>query len=196
MHQQKLSVMKSVMLHFAVGLVALLFLSSKEVAAQKWALSTNAVDYVYLGTLNLEGSAALSQHLSIHLGVRYNPWTFNNAKTQFQDRQQTYKAGIRYWLWNTYSGWWFYGGGQYREYNRGGLIGPETEEGDAFGAGLSAGYSLMINKHFNLDFGLGLWGGMTSFTLYSCPQCGRLLDSGTKFFCTYDNLLISLAWIF
>ena len=31
---------------------------------------------------------------------------------------------------------------------------------DRFGAGLSAGYSLMLASHFNLDFGLGFWGGV------------------------------------
>ena len=30
---------------------------------------------------------------------------------------------------------------------------------DRFGAGFSAGYSLMLAKHLNLDFGVGFWGG-------------------------------------
>lgn len=166
--------------------------------AQDWSLSLNLPGYLYLGTLNIEGSVAVGQHVSVHAGAKYNPWTFNSNSPEMmmQSKQQTYRGGIRFWPWNIYSGWWFSGRVQYQEYNRGGIIGPETEEGDAFGVGVSAGYTLMLHKHFNLELGLGFWGGHTVYTTYSCPKCGRIIDNGKKWFILPDDLIVSLAWIF
>ena len=147
--------------------------------AQTWAVAVNAADAIDLGTISVEGSAAVSQHWSLHAGVRVNPWTFGRKDTfnglfsepnpdQKQGRKQVYAMGARWWPWNVYSGWWVGGKAQYQEYNRGGLrlpigVGNDggAEEGDAFGAALSGGYSLMLREHWNLDFGLGVWGGWT-----------------------------------
>lgn len=72
----------------------------------------------------------------------------------------------------------------------------KTEEGDRFGAGLYAGYTHMLSSHFNLEFGLGLWGGMASYRQYSCPVCGLTTDSGTKAFILPDDVMISLVYVF
>ena len=47
-------------------------------SAQDWSLSTNLMDYVSLGTINVEGSVAAGRYLSVNASVRYNPWTFQN----------------------------------------------------------------------------------------------------------------------
>ena len=60
----------------------------------------------------------------------------------------------------------------------------------------SAGYSLMIGSHLNLDFGLGLWAGRTWYTRYACPRCGRTLEKGSRPFVLPDNLIISLTYVF
>lgn len=167
-------------------------------SAQDWSVSTNAMDYVSLGTLNAEVSMATSRHISINASARINPWTFHKGdpSKQMQNRQQTYAVGIRYWPWHIYSGWWMSGMAQYQEYNRGGIISATTEEGDAYGLSIGAGYSLMLHEHWNLDFGLSLWGGQKTFVTYACPSCGKITEKGAKWFFLPNDLRVSIAYIF
>lgn len=167
-------------------------------SAQDWSVSTNAMDYVSLGTLNAEVSMATGRHISINASARINPWTFHKGdpSKQMQNRQQTYAVGVRYWPWHIYSGWWMSGMTQYQEYNRGGIISATTEEGDAYGLSIGAGYSLMLHEHWNLDFGLSLWGGQKTFVTYACPSCGKITDKGAKWFFLPNDLRVSIAYIF
>lgn len=177
---------------------ALLCLTAQQARAQRWSIGTNVVDYLNLGTLNAEAGVAVAQHFSLHAGARYNPWTFNRAdeERQFQNRKRCYYGGVRYWPWHIYSGWWAGVQGQYQEYNRGGLFRRETEEGDAYGAGLSVGYTLMVHKRLNVEFGAGAWAGKTRYTTYACPYCGKVLDKGEKFFILPNDVMVSLVYIF
>jgi predicted RNA-binding Zn-ribbon protein involved in translation (DUF1610 family) len=165
--------------------------------AQQWSVGTNAVDWLNFGTMNIEASVAVAQHISVNASARYNPWTFNakDPATQLQNREQTYRAGIRYWPWHVYSGWWIGTSAQYQEYNRGGILSRETEEGDAFGLSVSAGYTLMIHKFVNLEFGAGIWSGQKAYTTFACPSCGRMYTLTTKrkqIFCEHCGYLTEL----
>ena len=71
-----------------------------------------------------------------------------------------------------------------------------TEEGDAYGLSLGAGYSLMLGKHVNIDFGLEVWGGRTIYTVYACPTCGKVTESGKKWFFLPNDLVLSFQWVF
>ena len=152
-------------------------------SAQKWSISTNLTDYVMLGTMNAEGSVACGRHISTELSARVNPWTFHKGDPgkQMQNRHQTYAAGVRYWPWHIYSGWWISGMAQYQEYNRGGIISQKTEEGDAFGLSAGAGYSLMLHK---------------TYITYACPSCGRITDKGSKWFVLPNEIRVALQYIF
>lgn len=166
-------------------------------SAQDWHISTNIGEWANLGTANIEAGLALDRHFSLHGGAAYNPWTFRSSSgRQFQNRRQQYEAGIRFWPWHVYSGWWVEATARYCEYNRGGILKAATEEGDSFGISLSGGYSLMLTGHLNLEFGLGAYTGMTVYTSYSCPRCGRVTGSGRKWFLLPDDLTIGLVWIF
>lgn len=185
------------MKHLITSLFFSMFVALLPASAQKWSVAVNAAEALQLGTISLEGGVAVGQHASINATAKFNPWTFNEGTDkQFQHRHQTYSIGARWWPWNVYSGWWLGGKAQYQEYNHGGIISQQTEEGDAFGLGICGGYSLMIGKHFNMDFGLGLWGGKTIYTVYARPAKGRLIDSGSKWFILPNDLIISFAWIF
>ena len=185
-----------------------LFSLAQTASAQQWAVAVNAADMVSLGTISAEGSVSVGQHATINAVAKVNPWTFNkNRPEQFQNRQQTYSIGARWWPWNVYSGWWMAGRAQYQEYNRGGsrvlsvmtgLRGEPamTEEGDAYGLSLGAGYSLMLGKHVNIDFGLEVWGGRTIYTVYACPTCGKVTESGKKWFFLPNDLVLSFQWVF
>ena len=170
------------MKHLLTSLIFFFVVSAAAATAQTWAVAVNAADLAELGTLGVEGAAAVGQHWSIHASAKVNPWTFARRDTgnglfsepnpnQKQNRKQEYAIGARWWPWNVYSGWWvggkgqyqefkWVGGkGQYQEFNRGGFFTETSQEGDAFGAGFAGGYSLMLKEHWNLDFGLGGWGG-------------------------------------
>lgn len=175
--------------------------------AQTWAVAVNTADAIELGTFSLEGSAAIAQHWSIHAGAKVNPWTFGKEDTwnglfsepalkQKQDRKQVYYAGARWWPWNVYSGWWVGAKAQYQEYNHGGFLIKNAEEGDAFGAALSGGYSLMLREHWNLDFGLGVWGGWTKYTRYEYPENGKLTERGNRWFFWPNEVILSIVYIF
>lgn len=180
-------------------IAASVFLSAGGVcSAQTWSVGTNAGDWLALGTINAEAGVSVARHLTVTAGARLNPWTFrgNDPQNQVQYRQQTYNAGLRYWPWYVYSGWWLGAGGQYQEYNRGGITGRTAEEGDAWGATLSGGYTMMLHRNLNVEFGASLFGGYALYTTYACPQCGKVTDAGTKWFVIPNSLIASLIWVF
>ena len=171
--------------------ILLLFLllgATLPLRAQRFALGTNGVDWLSLGTLNIEASAAISQKYSIHVGTELNPWTFRagDPEKQLQMRQNSYWGGLRMWPWHVYSGWWMGADFRYSVYNGGGILKRETEEGDAYGAGLWGGYSIMLDERWNLDLGMGVWGGYKKYTCYACPLCGVIVDQGEKAFILPD----------
>ena len=59
-------------------LISLLFFCAATAMAQTWSVAVNAADAIELGTIGVEGSAAVGQHWSIHAGAKVNPWTFGN----------------------------------------------------------------------------------------------------------------------
>lgn len=166
--------------------------------AQKVAVSTNLIDYACLGTLNMDVAYSVAQHWSLHAYVKYNPFTFNKGEPdeQFQYRQQSYALGTRFWPWHSFSGWWIAGRMRYQEFNAGGIFSDTAEEGDRVGLGLSAGYTVMISRHFNVEFGIGAWSGLSWFRKYSCPVCGLTLEQGHKWFIYPDDIMISFSYVF
>ena len=176
----------------------ILALSSQQVKAQDFSLSTDLLGYARLGTMNVDASYAVSRRWSIVAGARYNPFTFRRGdiEKQFQTRQQSYSIGARLWPWHIWSGWWFAGKLRYQEYNQGGIVSRKTEEGDRIGGGLYAGYTHMLSSHFNIEFGVGLWAGMDRFRQYDCPMCGHVVDSGDRMFILPDDIMISVAYVF
>jgi len=165
--------------------------------AQRLALSQNLADDLLLGTLNAELQYSVHRSWTLGAGTRYNNWTWRpRQEDQFEARQKTFYVGARWWPWYTYSGWWAGGKLQYQEYNRGGLKGPETEEGDAFGISLGGGYAVHLNSWLNVDLGVFGWGGMTRYVTYACPHCGQRTDAGTKSFFLPDEVRVAVQFIF
>ena len=177
-------------------IVVAVFLSHMEMDAQKFSVSTNLLGYAALGTMNLDASYALSRRWSLVAGVIYNPFSFSSGEDQYQMRQLSYCLGARLWPWHIWSGWWFASKIRYQEYNMGGILSPQTEEGDRIGAGLYSGYTYMDSRHFNMEFGLGFWAGLDKYRKYSCPKCGLTLQQGDRAFILPDDLIVSLVYVF
>lgn len=179
-------------------MVLLMSMTSSVCMAQRFSVSTNLLGYAALGTMNAEISYSVSRRFSITAGAVYNPFTYRKdvPDKQLQLRRRSASLGIRMWPWHTWSGWWFAGKGKYQEYNFGGLVSPETKEGDRVGLGLYAGYTHMLGPHFNLEFGLGAWAGMDFYRKYSCQVCGVTLEDDEKPFVLPDDIMISLVYVF
>lgn len=160
---------------------------------RKISIGTNILDYLNLCTLNFDGGLGINRHLSIHLCGKYNPFSWESRSGRFQQRELSAAIDVRVWPWYIYSGWYYGGGVRYQQYNRGGIISPKTEEGDAFGASLKGGYALMINRWMNLEFGVGIWCGMRHYRIFEKPACGKQTSSGRKFFILPDNINISVV---
>lgn len=121
-------------------------------------ISTNLVCWADLATVNLALEYACSRHWSADVTYEYNGWSFKGGS--LSDKRHGVTLGARYWPWYTYSGFWMrpFLGAESSD-SRGLPLSFLNGTTDRFGAGFSAGYSLMLSKHLNLDFGLGLWGG-------------------------------------
>lgn len=181
-----------------IVVVLLAALSGLSASAQKFSLSTDLVDLSCLGTMNIEGSLSVSRRWSLTAGVVYNPFTYRTGQPerQFHLRQQAYSIGARLWPWHALSGWWFAGKLRYQEYSHGGIFSKKSYEGDRCGVGLYSGYTYMISRHFNVEFGVGLWAGADWFSRYSCTVCGLKEDSGCKAFILPDDLMIAIVYVF
>lgn len=167
-------------------------------SAQRVALSTNATDYLVLGTFNARVDVAVSRRLTVGATLKYNPWTFHKGDPDRQLQYRQFKAAVnfRVYPWNIYSGWWVEAGPQYQQYNCGGIIAPKTEEGDAFGAKFGFGYSYMLSQHINIDFGLCGWTGVSVFTQYDKPGHGAIVGKGVKGFILPNDILVAITYIF
>ena len=166
------------------------------VRAQNFALTTNVLDYVNLGTLNLEASCGIARNWSLSAGVKYNPFTYGEGRGEIAEKQRSVDAGARFWPWHVYSGWWLSGKLKWQEYNEGGILSLQAVEGDRLGGGLAAGYTFMLNTHLNLDIGLGLWGGYDKYKTYDCLKCGKIVDAGEKIFVLPNDILLTISYIF
>ena len=59
-------------------LVAILAASAQGLA-QNWAVSSNLAGLADRGTLNASASRSVSQHWSMNVGLRYNPFSYGDA---------------------------------------------------------------------------------------------------------------------
>lgn len=180
----------------SILLAALLICIGLPCAAQRWSLGTNFMDYANFGTMNLEGSLATGQHWSMTAVAKFNPFHYEKKGEPLSARQQLYGVGVRFWPWHVYSGWWAGSRLQYQQYNNGGLVSPETSEGERYGLTLSGGYTYMLSDRVNVEFGAAFWGGWGWYATYDCPVCGLTVDRGKKFFVLPDEAIISLVYLF
>lgn len=168
------------------------------VSAQRASVSTNALTWVNLGTINAEGSLSVSKHMTVFAGAKYNPWRIGTKSNQaFYNKQVAGYAGVKYWPWHVYSGWWFGAKAQCQDFEEFGIFTEGLIRGKALGAGISLGYSFLITSKFNIDFGIGGWGGrLLDYERYEEIYDNEPLVSGPRNFVFVDNLIIAVAYIF
>ncbi len=182
----------------AILLATLLCCLTHRADAQKFSLSTNMLEWANFGTVNVEAGMSLSQHVSLHLGGKYNPWKFNTQSGMpVYNNQTTAYLGCRYWLWYVNSGWWLGARVRYLDFQETGVLRPKLFEGRSVGAGLLFGYTFMLNEHLNLELGGGAWGGRhLEYARYRTVSSRELLDSGARNFFFIDELSLSIMYVF
>lgn len=193
--------MKNIGNIYKVLVAALLLMCIPHMAdAQKWAVSTNALSWAGLGTINAETSVSVHQHFSINAGFVANPWQMNTPTyVNLKNRQYGGYVGMKYWPWHVYSEWWVGAKFQYKNFEQVGLLSPNLRRGDAVGGGLAGGYTFLVGRNFNVDVGLGLWGGrLLRYREYEGNVAveSKLIDVGPRNFMFLDNVMIALVYIF
>ena len=186
------------MRHTAFLLIALLVSAQWTTSsARRWSIGTNLLDYADFLTVNAEAGMSVDRHWSVGMKARYHPFHFcRSSGDRIQNKTLTISAGARYWPFFTYSGFFYGAKIQWDRYNTGGILSPSTIEGDAWGAGLHFGYALMLGRHINIEFGLGLWTGWASYREYSSPVCGKRTGCGSGMFIAPDDIAINIIYIF
>ena len=164
--------------------------------SQDLSLSTNVLDYVSGGTFNVNASWGIARHFSVEAAVKYNPFSFGAGENEWFNRQRSLSVGGRWWPWYRYSGWWASAALRGQEYSVCKPGDRSSTEGNRYGAGIGAGHSFMLGKHFNLDVGAGLWAGYGVYSVYACQRCGRTVDEGSGFFILPSDLILSISYIF
>lgn len=178
--------------------IALLTAASVSGHAQKVAISTNLVEWGNFGTINADAGLSVSQHFSLHIGGKYNPWTYHTRSGMpVYNKQTTAYLGARYWPWYVFSGWWIGARVRYLDFAETGVLRPKLFEGKSIGAGALLGYTWMINENFNIEIGGGIWGGRhLEYSRYRTPGSRDLLASGPRNFAFIDELSVSLMYVF
>ena len=159
----------------------------------QYSVGTNLLSWVYFGTANLEFNASLNNHFSVFAGGKYNPFkiTTKGEKDIFHTQKTGY-LGAKWWPWFVNTGWWIGMKGQYSDFSTVGIMSSYTREGVAVGGGISGGYTFMLGRHFNLDLGLGLWGGTyLEYVDYEKPD-----DPKPGMFLKLDNIIVSFTYLF
>lgn len=163
---------------------------------QNYSISTNLVDYLALGTLNLELSYPISRNYSLNLRGEYNPFSFKSSSSDLRNKHFAISIGGRYWMWHVNSGWFLGSYIAYSKYSISGIFTKKSYEGNAIGATIGGGYAWMLARGVNLELGLGAFVGVTDYTRYSCVRCGVREKDKTKFFVTPADVLIGLNFLF
>jgi len=164
-----------------------------------FSMATNLFQWANFGTPNLELGLSVHRNVSLSAGARYNGWKFNDSRNNIPiwNKQQTYYGGFRYWPWYVFSGFWLGFKGQYSKVSSTGIWRPALMEYTGVGFGLSLGYTVMVTPHFNIEFGVGAWGGRyLKYSLYECPTCMELRDEGPRHFGDLDDVSVSFCYVF
>ena len=179
-----------------VAAAAVMLAGPALLSGQNYSISTNAAEWLALGTANIQASVPVSRHYSIQSGAAYNPFTFGNGEKRKYFRRMEFSLGARYWPWFVNSGWFVDGYADWAKFSWGGLFTSKSYEGYAYGVKLRGGYALMLDRGINLEMGGGGFLGFEKYTRYSCTKCGHSEGKKQKFVVSPTALLLGISFIF
>ncbi|MFA5849488.1 MAG: DUF3575 domain-containing protein [Bacteroidales bacterium] len=158
--------------------------------AQKFGIRSNLIGLA-TGSLNIEVSKAISDKITLHFPISWNPFIFDNNK---KINHTAIQPGIRLWQWHSYSGLFYgiqaigivcnIGIKEFRYY------------GSGVGGSLSFGYSRMLTKNLNIEAETGLGGGWIAYDKYQRQLCGEFEGSWRGYKICPTRVSISIMYIF
>ena len=178
------------------SIAALLLLGVCKASGQNYSISTNAAEWLVLGTANIQASFPVSRHTGILAGAAFNPFTFGGGDNRKYFRRMEFSLGARYWPWFVNSGWFINGYADWAKYSYGGIFTRKSYEGYAYGVKLGGGYALILDKGINLEMGWGTFMGIDSHTRYSCTKCGKSEGKTQRFIVSPTAVLFGISLIF
>ena len=150
--------------------------------AQDVAIKTNIL-YDATATVNLGVEVGLAPKWTLDLSGNLNAWNVNRDERW---KHWLVQPEARYWFCDRFSrhfvGFHLLGG----QYNIGGLknslnfLGTDFSQltdkrfqGWGVGAGVAYGYAMILGKHWNLEFELGVGYIYSGYDIFECAGCGR-----------------------
>lgn len=169
--------------HLIFPLILLLITTANlNLQAQDVAVKTNLL-YDATATINAGVEVAIAPRWTLDISGNFNGW---NQSHQRRWKHWLVQPEARYWFCDPFAGH-FLGmhlhGGQY---NVGGLdnsisfLGTDFSglsdyryQGWFLGAGVAYGYSVILGRHWNMEFEIGIGYSYTRYDQFNCVGCGR-----------------------
>lgn len=128
-------------------------LSAQWASAQRVALSTNTIDWLLMSP-NLSLETRLSRYLTLNTGIAADPFNSSIYGSDIKLKNFRINPELRYWF-NRPMAKHFVGlaltGGSYNLQFK-----KHRYEGDIAAAGITYGYALVLSRHWNVEFSLGI----------------------------------------
>lgn len=172
------------------------------VFGQSMAVKTNLVSAAN-GALNAGIECAVSNKSSFELSYSMRPWKRTEGSV---NRYWLVQPEYHFWTCQKFNGSFL---GAYlngAQFNVGGKKMPfglfsELKEhrysGWLTGAGVSYGYQLMLNRHWNLEAAIGVGYAYIDYTKYECPDvCAEIEKKGRSHYFGPTKLSLSIVYIF
>ena len=134
--------------------VLLVFISQEEVKAQRFAVSTNALEWLTLSP-NLSFDMAFSQHHAFSMSASASTWKISD---NLHLQHITVSPEYRYWFRMPFYGHFMGANLIYSSYDF--SLGGFDRRNDLLAAGVTYGYSLMLGKRWNIVPVIGLGAGV------------------------------------
>lgn len=141
---------------------------------------------------NLGVEVRLADHWSLDIPIFYSPFT---VKIDYRFRVLALQPGVRYWLRPEMKGHFFgvhLTGGMYNISINDRKRFQDTD--GAWGAGIDYGYSLNFNRHWGMEFNIGVGYLWTRYETYYNVENGVSYDSSTLNYFGITRLGISLIY--
>ncbi len=175
-----------------VALTVLLF--STVLKAQNLSVKTNLLyDAVTAANLGLE--YRIATHWSVDLSGNLKCW---DIKEDRRTRHILVQPELRYWFCEQSNGSFVALHGIYAHFNYGNIwpAGEYRYQGDLGGAGLAYGYSMPLNRSWNIEAEVGAGYVYAIYDKYPCHHCGKKISDGRKGFFAPTKAAISLVYTF
>lgn len=158
--------------------------------AQKYGIKTNIFGLA-TGSFNIEASLALSDKWTLHLPFSWNPFSIGK---NYKIQHLVVQPGARWWLWHSYTGLFF--GGQVIAVKYNIALNEYRYQGWAAGAAVSAGYSFMLSRRWNLETEAGIGAFWAEYDVYDRPMCGDFVNTAKNLLIRPSRISLAIVYIF